>query len=192
MRSSGEKSNCGNRHGDDYKSCSAAPETAQQSEGHRMSGNANSGRRANPIDRDKIAELASKGHTNAEIALECGVSERTLRNRGRVELDRGRTRRDGSIRSKQFEIAMGGNPTMLIWLGKVLLGQVERHELTGAGGGPIQYERADLRQLSDTELDELAKLVDKACEETRGPQTKTDGVVPTEKTEQAPGQPQRD
>lgn len=33
----------------------------------------------------------------------------------------------GSLRSKQFEIAMSGNVTMLIWLGKQYLGQSDKH-----------------------------------------------------------------
>ena len=34
-----------------------------------------------------------------------------------------------SLRRAQFELAMKGNPTMLIWLGKQYLGQNERTEV---------------------------------------------------------------
>ena len=34
-----------------------------------------------------------------------------------------------SLRRAQFELAMKGNPTMLIWLGKQYLGQKERTEV---------------------------------------------------------------
>jgi hypothetical protein len=57
---------------------------------------------------------------------------------------------------------MQGNATMLVWLGKQWLGQNDRHELTGADGGPIQYERPDLRRLTDEELAQLEELVEKA------------------------------
>jgi hypothetical protein len=33
-----------------------------------------------------------------------------------------------SLRRKQYETAMSGNPTMLIWLGKQYLGQVDKQE----------------------------------------------------------------
>jgi hypothetical protein len=34
-----------------------------------------------------------------------------------------------SLRRKQFEVALAGNPTMLIWLGKNMLGQAEKSEV---------------------------------------------------------------
>lgn len=37
-----------------------------------------------------------------------------------------------SIRRKQFDIAMNGNVTMLIWLGKQWLGQKDKHEISDA------------------------------------------------------------
>jgi hypothetical protein len=152
------------------------------------------GRPRKEIDRAKVTEMASRAHTTVEIALECGVSERTIRSRAKIELERGRIQRDASLRAKQFEVAMSGNPTMLIWLGKQLLGQKDRvsQEVTGLGGGPLQYERADLKQLSDAELDDLAKLVDKAYEDAQGSTPKNDGAVPPEKTDETPGDPGRD
>jgi AraC-like DNA-binding protein len=43
------------------------------------------------------------------------------------------------LRKAQLECALKGNPTMLIWLGKQYLDQVDKqeHEITGADGGPI-------------------------------------------------------
>ncbi len=34
-----------------------------------------------------------------------------------------------SLRRRQYELAMSGNPTMLIWLGKQYLGQVDKQEV---------------------------------------------------------------
>lgn len=42
-----------------------------------------------------------------------------------------------SLRRTQMEKALTGNPTMLIWLGKQLLGQRDNLELTGHNAGPI-------------------------------------------------------
>jgi len=67
-----------------------------------------------------------------------------------------------SLRRKQYQLAIKGNVTMLVWLGKNLLGQADRQELSGRFGGPIQYERTDLTRLSDAELAQLEELVEKA------------------------------
>lgn len=45
-----------------------------------------------------------------------------------------------SLRRAQFKAALGGNATMLVWLGKQLLGQKDKHEHTGEGGGPIEIK----------------------------------------------------
>jgi hypothetical protein len=46
-------------------------------------------------------------------------------------LDRGHALRSGTLRMRQFQVAMGGNPSMLIWLGKNFLKQKDRVEQTG-------------------------------------------------------------
>ena len=51
-----------------------------------------------------------------------------------------------SLRRKQFDHAMSGNATMLIWLGKQWLGQVDKQEEADAG---------------DALADSLSKLIDK-------------------------------
>lgn len=51
---------------------------------------------------------------------------REKRGRGRI-----------SLRRKQYEIALDGDKTMLIWLGKQYLNQAEKQEVSGPGGGPI-------------------------------------------------------
>ena len=44
-----------------------------------------------------------------------------------------------ALANKQIDVAMGGNVTMLIWLGKQLLEQTDKsqYEHTGKDGGPI-------------------------------------------------------
>lgn len=69
-----------------------------------------------------------------------GVSPRSLvRNHG-PSLIRGRAERRLKLRQKQTEIALGGNVSMLIWLGKNELGQMEPRaavEHSGPGGTPL-------------------------------------------------------
>lgn len=45
-----------------------------------------------------------------------------------------------SLRRMQWKAASDGNPTMLIWLGKQVLGQRDKMEHTGKDGGPIQTQ----------------------------------------------------
>ena len=41
------------------------------------------------------------------------------------------------MRAKQVELAKAGNVTMLIWLGKQMLDQSDKQEVTGKGGDPL-------------------------------------------------------
>lgn len=45
-----------------------------------------------------------------------------------------------SLRRMQWKAAQAGNATMLIWLGKQMLGQRDKQEISGPDGGPIQTE----------------------------------------------------
>ena len=74
-----------------------------------------------------------------------------------------------SLRRAQWKAAHDGNPTMLIWLGKQMLGQRDKQEITGADGGPIQQQHSgkvaiNLKNLTDEELDALEATLSKAVE----------------------------
>lgn len=45
-----------------------------------------------------------------------------------------------SLRRMQWKAADAGNPTMLVWLGKQMLGQKDKQELSGPDGGAIPVE----------------------------------------------------
>jgi len=49
-----------------------------------------------------------------------------------------------SIRRKQYEVALGGNTTMLIWLGKQYLGQSEKQTISPESDPFINEEDGDL------------------------------------------------
>lgn len=83
------------------------------------------------IDPHKVELLAGCGCTVAEIAAKLNCSKRTLETRFCAHIEKGREAGKGSLRSKQFERAMKGSDTMLIWLGKQLLGQAEKIEQSG-------------------------------------------------------------
>ena len=126
------------------------------------------------IDYNLVTRLAARGYVTTEIAMYANISESTLFRRCSDALDRGYTLRNASLRKKQFDLAMNGNATMLVWLGKNLLGQTDRHELTGPAGGPIQVENVDLTKLSDEELKQLENLIEKAHNEAPEPRASKD------------------
>ena len=83
-----------------------------------------------PVGRDKkivppkqVEELASLGCNDRDIANFFGIAENTLRYNFSDNLIKGREDLKVSLRRAQIKLALSGNATMLIWLGKNLLGQ---------------------------------------------------------------------
>ena len=89
------------------------------------------------IDEGLVENLARIHCTHEEIAAVVGCSTDTLVRRFADLIEQGRQQGKTSLRRKQFEVAMGGDRAMLIWLGKQFLGQTERQEITGADGAPL-------------------------------------------------------
>ena len=75
------------------------------------------------IDEDALRKLAAINCSLAEMAsvLKCDV--KTLTSRFSQVIEEGRDSGKMSLKRKQYEVAMSGNVTMLIWLGKILLEQ---------------------------------------------------------------------
>lgn len=91
-----------------------------------------------PTQELDLETYAAAGCTKEEVAARLGISADTIDRNFRHILENGIQRRNASLRARQLGLAMAGNPTMLIWLGKQCLGQSERHEVTGSAGGPIE------------------------------------------------------
>ena len=89
------------------------------------------------IDEKMLEALAERALTQEECAAVLGISVDTLQRRYRHVYETGFTKAKASLRRKQFEMAIGGNVTMLVWLGKNLLGQADKTELTGKDGSPL-------------------------------------------------------
>lgn len=106
----------------------------------------NMGRKKIHIDWSKVDRMLEAGCDGTEVAATLGINEETLYRACEREnkvgfVDYKATKRasgDRLLRMKQFEIAMTGDKAMLIWLGKQRLGQAEKQEHSGPGGGPIQ------------------------------------------------------
>lgn len=103
------------------------------------------GRPAIVIDIEVMKRAASIGCNNEEIAALLGIGRATFylhleRDPALQEtLNEAAASGKATLRRLQWQRAASGDSTMLIWLGKNMLGQRDKHELTGADGGPISY-----------------------------------------------------
>ena len=98
------------------------------------------------IDPAQVKIYASLGCKDSEICdLLGGLDSNSLRYNFKQELLAGKAELHMSLRRKQIEVAMSGNPTMLIWLGKNVLGQSDAGS-SASGLEPLPW--------SDTDLDE--------------------------------------
>ena len=94
------------------------------------------GRPPTPIDYETIEKLAMMQATLDEIASFIGFSREGLRKRREWDeelvaaLEKGKDKGKISLRRLQWEQAQQGDRTMLIWLGKQILGQRDKHEQT--------------------------------------------------------------
>ena len=82
------------------------------------------------IDTDQVEKLSGLGCTNTEIASFFGCDESLIRKSYSEFLTKGRDK--GKIRLRQWQLksAERGNVAMLIWLGKQMLGQTDKQEIT--------------------------------------------------------------
>jgi hypothetical protein len=77
------------------------------------------------VDEEQVYKLSQFGCTYEEIGSFFDVNGDTIRRRFAGTVAKGRDHLKRVIRKKQVELAMRGDRTMLIWLGKQLLGQSE-------------------------------------------------------------------
>lgn len=98
------------------------------------------------VDVKMLEALAERGLTQADCAAVLGCSVDTLQRRYLDVYELGLQKCKASLRRKQFEMALAGNVTMLIWLGKNMLGQADKTELTGKDGSPLvpDYDREEI------------------------------------------------
>ena len=96
------------------------------------------GRPKTPIDKEQFEKLCSLNCTEEEIAGWFKCSVETIRRYCKAEYGEQfcevykRLSAQGriSLRRTQFKIAENGNATMAIWLGKQLLGQRDKQDVT--------------------------------------------------------------
>ncbi len=78
------------------------------------------------IDGKQVEQLASFGCTNKEIASFFGCSADLIEKSYSEFLTKGRDKGKIKLRQLQWRSAEKGNTSMLIWLGKQLLGQTDQ------------------------------------------------------------------
>ena len=93
------------------------------------------------IDPQKVEALASYGCTNTEIAAYFGCERTTITKRFSRYTAKGKERGKIRLRQKQFDVAMKGNVSMLIWLGKQVLGQKDQQEMEHSGNFEVNINR---------------------------------------------------
>jgi hypothetical protein len=84
------------------------------------------GRNNIPVPPDEVELMAKIGCTDREIAEHFGIKDETLRRNFVDNLIKGRSELKQRLRQAQLRVAFEGNPTMLIFLGKNILGQADQ------------------------------------------------------------------
>ena len=81
------------------------------------------------LPTEKVEQLASFGCTNREIASYFECSESLLSKSYSSFITKGRDKGKIRLRQLQYKAAERGNTSMLIWLGKQILGQTDKSEV---------------------------------------------------------------
>jgi hypothetical protein len=77
------------------------------------------------IDPKEVEKLAGLGMKTSEMSEWFGVDDSTLNYNFKQNILKGKHNLNCSLRQAQIRLALSGNATMLIWLGRNMLGQSE-------------------------------------------------------------------
>ena len=95
------------------------------------------------VPPDEVWKLAAMGCTLEEMADWFQVKPDTLKYNFADYIAKGRAELKRRLRAAQLKVAMGGNATMLIWLGKNILGQSDS-PLDSAANTPLPWNDGEL------------------------------------------------
>ena len=84
------------------------------------------GRPNKKVDEKVIANLSQIGCTQEEIGSVVGISARTLQRRFSDLVEENKNIGKASLRKRMWASALKGNPNMMIWLSKNVLGMKDR------------------------------------------------------------------
>jgi|TARA_R100001460_G_scaffold26146_1_gene52790 hypothetical protein len=98
----------------------------------------NVGRPRKEVNQDQLSKLASMLCTMEEMASFFDCSVDTLERNFADTIKKGKDKGKMSLRRLQWDKAQTGNTTMLIWLGKQILGQRDKIE-TSENNEPLPW-----------------------------------------------------
>lgn len=123
------------------------------------------------IDPAQVEKLAAIGCSMAEIGAVLSCSPDTLQRRFAAVIEKGREHGKASLKRKQYEVAMSGNVSMLIWLGKIKLGQVDtsrqfidQNSVNINANVNAEAESSELKEI----MADLKTLIDTKSNERKG------------------------
>jgi hypothetical protein len=99
---------------------------------------------------DEVELMASLGCPDREIAEYFGINDDTLRYNFKSFLINGKQNLRNGLRKAQIRIALEGNATMLIWLGKQILSQSDTVYNTDAEQ-PLPWIETEITETDATE-----------------------------------------
>jgi len=115
-----------------------------------MGGNNMRAKKEIPIEK-QVEKLASYGLTNKEISEALGYDDSTLKRKFENFLTKGKANLKQRLKRKQIDVALGGNVSMLIWLGKQYLGQADKLDENGEYEIVINRKTIDERRETENE-----------------------------------------
>ena len=113
-------------------------------------------------DREIVSFASAIGTPQATIGRLIGISDHTIREHYRDELDLGMARANISVGRNLYRIATGNSPQAapagMFWM-KTRAGWKEtvRQENTGADGGPIEFKGMSARERIESRLARIAE-----------------------------------
>lgn len=133
------------------------------------------GRPRVPVDVSLVDQLCIIQCTGEEVAAVLGIDYDALnralkRQTGKGFADYFASKAPSgrmSLRRVQWQAAMAGDRTMLVWLGKNVLGQLDRQDHRIDARVTTDDDGLDLSKLSNEELDALERLTAKAAKPPR-------------------------
>ena len=97
------------------------------------------GRPTHDIDPETVLKLARLGCSTTDIGRWFGVNESTIRTAFGELISKAKVETRSHIRRAQINLALSGNPTMLIWLGKQMLNQGENGPTDDDDNKPLPW-----------------------------------------------------
>lgn len=121
-----------------------------------------------PIDWKLVDELLIAGCMGTEIAPHFDMHYETLYRRveekfgiGFTEYSRQkRAQGDACLRKVQYDKAMGGDNTLLVWLGKNRLAQKESHQEVSISAETLSGVGAVMSQIAEARLERQARKIE--------------------------------